>query len=277
CQLDNLSTYVKGVGLEPLEDCESFFSKSNALASTTRYASRFHRQQAITTYMKHTNTFDTYQNLCKSSVSNPATNLRVARKEKAHLQTLLKEPLRETLEMDYYQKLVNLREIEYIFYFAAQATRRIETQRHHALEQQSKALDMVQDLELRLGISARWVEGDDGWVAAAALVRRRRYQCALDNLEGLIIARIFELSKCHMSETGKPANAITAYNAAANTMTPPMLTLDWEQVVEYAFLSDFDLLRESQEDIRQEAWALPSGRAAMDQHFKLLCATEEIH
>ncbi|KAJ7792123.1 hypothetical protein B0H14DRAFT_2394917 [Mycena olivaceomarginata] len=64
----HLMTYVEGVGLEALEICESFFSKSNALASTTRYASRFHRQQAITTYLKHTDTFETYQGLCESLI-----------------------------------------------------------------------------------------------------------------------------------------------------------------------------------------------------------------
>ncbi|KAJ7829966.1 hypothetical protein B0H14DRAFT_2366152 [Mycena olivaceomarginata] len=68
CGLDNLMTYVEGVGLEALEICESFFSKSNALASTTRYASRFHRQQAITTYLKHTDAFETYQGLCESLI-----------------------------------------------------------------------------------------------------------------------------------------------------------------------------------------------------------------
>ncbi|KAJ7351212.1 hypothetical protein DFH08DRAFT_694544 [Mycena albidolilacea] len=47
-------TYVEGVGLEALEICESFFSKSNVLASTTRYASRFHRKQVITMYLKRT-------------------------------------------------------------------------------------------------------------------------------------------------------------------------------------------------------------------------------
>lgn len=33
-------------------------------------------------------------------------------KEKAHLRTLSKEPVEETLEMEYYQKLVNMREAE---------------------------------------------------------------------------------------------------------------------------------------------------------------------
>ena len=65
CQLKNLSTYVKGMGLEDLEECESFFSKSNALAATTRYATAFHRQQAISTYLKHVDTADAYQGLGK--------------------------------------------------------------------------------------------------------------------------------------------------------------------------------------------------------------------
>ncbi|KAF8145917.1 hypothetical protein K438DRAFT_1629234, partial [Mycena galopus ATCC 62051] len=50
CQVCNLATYVEGMGLEDCEGCESFFSKSNALVSTTRYSTVFHRQQAITTY-----------------------------------------------------------------------------------------------------------------------------------------------------------------------------------------------------------------------------------
>jgi hypothetical protein len=65
CGLDNLMTYVEGVGLEAFETCKSFFSKSNTLASTTRYASRFHRQQAIATYLKHADAFETYQGLSK--------------------------------------------------------------------------------------------------------------------------------------------------------------------------------------------------------------------
>lgn len=68
CQLAHLATYVKGVGLDDLEYCETFFSKSNALAAATRYASRFHRKQGIVTYLQHTDVFDTYQSLCESTL-----------------------------------------------------------------------------------------------------------------------------------------------------------------------------------------------------------------
>jgi hypothetical protein len=70
--------------------------------------------------------------------------------------------------------------------------------------------------------------------------------------------------------------AITTYNEAAQAMIPLRPMLSWEEVVEYAFLADFDLLREGRGDIRGELWAQPAGRAAMDQHFKLLRADEEI-
>jgi hypothetical protein len=63
CQLSYLATYTEGLGLEDLEGCERFFSQSNALASSTRYSSIFHRRQAIVEYVKHKDTFDTYQNL----------------------------------------------------------------------------------------------------------------------------------------------------------------------------------------------------------------------
>lgn len=70
CQLTALATYCKGLGLEDLEGCERFFSKSNALASSLRYASVFHRHQAISEYLKHSDTFDTYAALSMSHLLN---------------------------------------------------------------------------------------------------------------------------------------------------------------------------------------------------------------
>jgi hypothetical protein len=71
-------------------------------------------------------------------------------------------------------------------------------------------------------------------------------------------------------------SALERYNAAASAMTPVKPQLSWDEVVGYAFLAEFDLLREGREDIRTEPWALPAGRAAMDQHFKIVRAEEEL-
>ncbi|KAJ7772501.1 hypothetical protein B0H14DRAFT_3590063 [Mycena olivaceomarginata] len=315
CGLNNLMTYVEGVGLEALEICESFFSKSNVLASTTRYASRFHREQAITTYLKHTDTFETYHGLLLLLCSKykRALEIRATKttlhatmrelgvesrdvfdtwraREKTHLRTLSKEPKEETLEMEYLQKLINLWDtqdrvaailgvatlfvpstIAAGYAEAASATRRIETQRRHALEVEVRARAAVHDLELQLVIATRWAPGDEKWIEVSAMLSKRRYQRALDHLQGLIITRMFELAKCNMSGTGYKLRkhiakslqvrskaiktAIGRYNEAAEAMTPPKPTLNWEEVVEYAFLADFDLLREGREDIRGELWA----------------------
>ena len=55
--------YIQGLGLEDLETCEQIFSKSNALASATRYMSIFHHQQAILTYFEYNNDLEVYANL----------------------------------------------------------------------------------------------------------------------------------------------------------------------------------------------------------------------
>jgi hypothetical protein len=65
CQLEHLTTYISGLGLEDLETCERTFSKSNALAASVRYASIFHRKQAISGYFKHNDEYEIYGNLSK--------------------------------------------------------------------------------------------------------------------------------------------------------------------------------------------------------------------
>ncbi|KAF7344239.1 hypothetical protein MVEN_01715100 [Mycena venus] len=248
---------------------------SNALASTTCYASRFHRQQAITTYLKHVNTFETYQGLslllCSKykralEIKATETTLRATMRElgvesqdvfemwrareKAHLCTLSKEPEEETLEMEYLQKLINLREAQ---------------ERVGAI----------------LGVQVPFVpaETDASYAEAAKAMRRIEMQ-RWHALEVEVLPLCYKLRK-HIAKSLQARSkavktAISRYNEAAEAMTPPKPTLDWEEVVEYAFRADFDLLREGREDIRGELWAQPAGRAVMDQHFKLLRADEEI-
>lgn len=71
-------------------------------------------------------------------------------------------------------------------------------------------------------------------------------------------------------------HALDKYNIAASALFPPRSHLSWNDVVEYAFLADFDLLRDTRQDIRDRPWATPAGRLSMDRHFKLERAREEI-
>ena len=59
-------------------------------------------------------------------------------------------------------------------------------------------------------------------------------------------------------------------------MTPKKPLLSWENIVEYAFLADFDLLRDTREDITTKSWAKPASRLASDSYFKMERTKEEI-
>ena len=77
-----------------------------------------------------------------------------------------------------------------------------ETARRHALELQKRDLAAVQILENKLNIAQRWEQGSFEWQAAAEKVMMRTYQRSIDILEGLVVARMFELTKMNRSQTG---------------------------------------------------------------------------
>ncbi|KAG2108078.1 hypothetical protein DEU56DRAFT_874537 [Suillus clintonianus] len=303
CQLYSLTTYIKGLGLEDLETCEQTFSKSNSLASALRYASVFHRQQAIDTYFEHNDDFEVYANLSDflynnykqaldilsdgdATLPNLMRDLKVTdvavfegwlAEEKVYLQSLTREPEVETLQMEYWQKL---------------NTRNAETAQRHALEDHERYLKLVQALECKLEVEKRWTPHDGEWQRVGRLVANRKYQRALDRLEGLIVARIFELTRMNRAGTGYKLRkhiakalqmcsvairtALTTYNTIAGSMHPPRRTLKWDEVVEYAFLADFDLLRDTCTDISRHPWSSTAACSVMDLYFKTCRACEEI-
>ena len=53
-----------------------------------------------------------------------------------------------------------------------------------------------------MNITSRWEPESVEWKTAADKVVKRQYQHCIDNLEGLVVARMFELSKMNMSQTG---------------------------------------------------------------------------
>lgn len=71
-------------------------------------------------------------------------------------------------------------------------------------------------------------------------------------------------------------NHVNAYNAAARALPHPRPTIDFKTVIHYAFLGEFDLLRDAQEDVREKQWAKPEIRVITDQYHRLLQAREEV-
>lgn len=63
--------------------------------------------------------------------------------------------------------------------------------------------ERLHDLELQLELEGdRWTEGSTDWAETEEYSRRRKYFVCLSKLEGLVVQRVIELSKAHMSGTG---------------------------------------------------------------------------
>ncbi|KAG1862656.1 hypothetical protein F4604DRAFT_1882281 [Suillus subluteus] len=293
CQLVSLTTYIKGLGIEDLETCERTFSKSNSLASSLRYASVFHRQQAIDSYFEHNDNFEVYANLSNFLYSNYRQALDILangnavlpklmqdigvvdmnifelwlEEEKAYLKGFTREPDKETLHMEYWQRLVNLNANT----LALQAATAVcQTSSHHdTVSYDSQTRNTCKAESAR----RHTLEDYDK--------NMRLYQLALDRLEGLIVARIFELTKMNRAGTGYKLckhiakalqtrsvairSALSTYNAVASVMSPPHKMLKWEEVIDYAFLADFDLLHDTRTDISQSLWSSPAARSEISQ------------
>ena len=68
--------------------------------------------------------------------------------------------------------------------------------------------------------------------------------------------------------------ALTQYNAAAKALS--CRTLEFNEVVDYAFLANFNLLRDTRQDILMCPWASLTARLAINTYFKLCRAEEEV-
>ncbi|KAF8515264.1 hypothetical protein BU17DRAFT_76911 [Hysterangium stoloniferum] len=265
CQLVHLATYTKGFRLEDLEG-------------------------SIKTYFKYNDDMEVYQNLMTflynnykqaldvinsgpTALSQVMQDLQISNfnvfeewceEEKIYLEWLSKEPIVETLEME-----KNLDNFRAAWIQATPIT--ISTKGYE------KDLKIVQDLEKKLVVAKCWEPGSAEWVNTSKLVAMRMYQQALDQLEGLIVAQMFELTKLNMSQTAKALQshsqairtALDRYNTAAKGLPIPCCQLEWKEVVEYAFLADFDLLRDACQDISHKP-------LTMDLYFKIQHACEEI-
>src|ERR1700748_3539041 len=72
--------------------------------------------------------------------------------------------------------------------------------------------------------------------------------------------------------------AVNTYNRTAAELQPPKEQIKYADVLDMAFLAQFDFLRHSREghDVRGEPWAEPATRVLMDKYFELIRAKEEI-
>lgn len=59
-------------------------------------------------------------------------------------------------------------------------------------------------------------------------------------------------------------------------MVPPRPALTWESVINAVDIADFDILKDTRQDIRMLEWAQPANREGMVMYFQIKRAKEEI-
>ncbi|KAK0229527.1 hypothetical protein EDD85DRAFT_923122 [Armillaria nabsnona] len=256
CQICKLPLYTDGQGLTDHEESKHYFSESNALASSTHYASRFHHMQAIVQWMKRKDHVDTCLRLSKFlstilvlqdtkiklNISSSKCFPQWLAEELAYLKNWKQDPPEKTLEMEYYSQLVAYYHID-----KQDNTAQIEMARRQLLKRQDKAFHCVQDMECVMNITTCWTVGSEKWAEAEKLVTTKVYQQYLDHLEGALVSRLFELTKMNRSGTG--------YKACRHIRKA----------------------LKAQEDICEKPWVNSAVREASDAYYWIIRAQEEVH
>ncbi|TEB39060.1 hypothetical protein FA13DRAFT_1619949 [Coprinellus micaceus] len=148
------------------------------------------------------------------------------------------------------------------------------------------------EMELKLGVTSRWDSTVPEYVETVKYMVNRQYHRALDDLQRLVVQRLFELHRLGLSRIGYRArtllakalrtrskaiqNAANRYNEATRQLDPPGPHLDWTQIAKYNFVEEFSLLRSARRDIRPERWSDGEVREAMKLHQRIERAREEI-
>ncbi|KAK7031920.1 hypothetical protein R3P38DRAFT_3313830 [Favolaschia claudopus] len=271
----------------------------------------------VNNYMQARAILDTehvvHELIVKAGVTNEIMEGRL-QEEKNYLEGLSREPDEETESMDYYKALVNLHKRRYVLRqreglgftdefdpmpplpsppplpldmpslpspeslpsLPPSAFRGVA--RRHANESYDKALNLVQRLEVQMGIVNRWTEGDPEWKNAAELWQIKSTEEHIDFRWQQVAAYKIRthIAKAMQVRSKALRNAVSKYNRAAAALTPPGRSLKEEDIIEHGFLAEFDILRDIRGHIVSHAWATPAARTLLDSYHKLKRAKEEI-
>ena len=69
----------------------------------------------------------------------------------------------------------------------------------------------LERMEGHLDVGIQWTRESAEYLHASEYLQRRTYQCAVDKLEGLVVQRLFELTKANVSQLGTVINYLLSY------------------------------------------------------------------
>ncbi|KAI0039276.1 hypothetical protein FA95DRAFT_1585319 [Auriscalpium vulgare] len=325
CQLCHHPLFRTGLGLEDFETCERIFSSLGTVARLVRHASHFHWTMFIHLHLLQWDE-DRYAELSNLLFNNYKQSLAVLRDyepevcmfksatgyteedfeawvvaERAYLQDAKKAPAADAQEQAYVQALLDLDIAKYILLApgvdeevlkkAGKAAK--EAERRAAVAKLTLAQNVVAVLERELGLAEAWTANSPEYQRNLGILQRTKFDKAVDQLEGLVVQRLFELAKANMSGTGYKMrrhisaaitrrsaavrNALNAYNRLAPLQDPPRRKMEYHEVANYGWLGEFDLLKESRHEVLDKPWSQPANREALTKYLKIQRAREEIH
>ena len=88
-------------------------------------------------------------------------------------------------------------------YAASQATKQGHAAQRSAEHKLQNHTNVVKELEASLGIETRWTPRSTKYQEILKYARRRQFICAIEDLEGLVVQRLFKLSKANLSSMGQ--------------------------------------------------------------------------
>ncbi|KAF8512205.1 hypothetical protein JB92DRAFT_2830899 [Gautieria morchelliformis] len=185
--------YLAGVGLEDLETCERLFSASNAVARLIRHASYFHYLQFIDLPFQQWDD-DKYLELRKEP---PEDALKVAYIEV--LQKLDQQNERwgsMTTVPCLKHTPSSLAPSGTLSAAEESEVKALEAECRSTFHKLELAMNVVEDIERWLGLNERWTHEHPAYQEAAAYINNLWKQ-----LEGLVVARLFELAKANLMGT----------------------------------------------------------------------------
>ncbi|KAG2746697.1 hypothetical protein P692DRAFT_201686148, partial [Suillus brevipes Sb2] len=131
----------------------------------------------------------------------------------------------------------------------------------------------------------QWTPHQPDYVQAVQYSQERHFIRSVEELEGLVVQRLFEMSKANLAGTGYKmrkyiSKAITRCSAAIRTaldkcnilaplQDPPRPVLDYSEVVGFISLGEFSLLKYSRHHILTKPWSVSANHEMAAKYFKL--------
>lgn len=81
--------------------------------------------------------------------------------------------------------------------------RKLQSNHTWALNRLNRAEEHVKNIETQLGLLESWTPDSPEYIQTAVYMSNTKYLKAVDNLERLVVQRLFELTKMNLSGTGK--------------------------------------------------------------------------